>query len=213
MPIPFIHPSTILIAGPSTCGKTCFLIEALCQNMLEPKPDRVVLVYGEAQRAYDRLTEKFPFIELIKGPLTGEVYDSFKASENNLLILDDQMLEAANSADLGRLFVQGSHHKNITVVFLVQNVFEKGKSMKTTNLNSQYLVIFKNPRDKGQSAILARQMFPTKWKGFLAAMEDAHSKPYSYLVVDLRPETPDEIRIRSSMLPTDSDAPTKVYII
>ena len=85
--------------------------------------------------------------------------------------------------------------------------------MKTTNLNSHYLVLFKNPRDKGQAGILARQMFPSKWKAFLSAVEDAHHNPYSYLVVDLRPETPDQIRIRSDIIPIGEAGPTQVYII
>ena len=85
--------------------------------------------------------------------------------------------------------------------------------MKTTNLNSQYLVLFKNARDKGQAGILARQMFPAKWKEFVSALDDAQRTPYSYLLVDLRPETPDEIRIRGTILPENEKGPTQVYII
>ena len=125
MPLPFLHPSTILIAGPSGCGKTYFLINALCNDMLSPKPDRVVLVYGEDQPAYRKLEQKYPHLELIKGPLPKSLYEKFNSDENNLLILDDQMLDASNSTDLGRLFVQGSIQKNLTVIFLVQNIFEK----------------------------------------------------------------------------------------
>ena len=85
--------------------------------------------------------------------------------------------------------------------------------MKTTNLNSQYLVSFTNPRDKGQAGILARQMFPAKCKEFVSALNDAQRTPYSYLLVDLLPETPDEIRIRGAILPDDEKGPTQVYII
>ena len=85
--------------------------------------------------------------------------------------------------------------------------------MKTTKLNSDYLVLFKNPRDKGKAGILARQMFPSKWKSLLSAVEDAHRNPYSFLVVDLRPETPDQIRIRSDIMPIGEAGPTQVYII
>ena len=85
--------------------------------------------------------------------------------------------------------------------------------MKTTNLNKHYLVLFKNPRDKGQAGILARQMFPSKWKAFLSVVSDAHRNPSSNLVVDLRPETPDQIMIRSDIMPIGEAGPIQVYII
>ena len=137
--------------------------------------------------------------------------------ENNLLVLDDQMTDAANSAQLEKYFVQGAHHRNLTVIFIVQNLFEKGKAMRSTNLNSNYLVLYKNPRDKGQMSILGRQMYPTKWRGFVSALQDATYPPFSYLLVDLRPETPDEYRLRANIFPGPPEGgdstPTDVYII
>jgi hypothetical protein len=41
------------------------------------------------------------------------------------------------------------------------------------NLNTHYLVLFKNPRDANQVATLARQMYPSKSKFVLEAFEDA----------------------------------------
>ena len=125
MPLPFLHPSTILIAGPSGGGMTSFLINALCHDMLSPQPDRVVLVYGKDQPGYRNLEQKYPHLELIKGPLPKSLYEKFHADENNLLVLDDEMLDASKSTDLGRLVGQWSHHKNLTVIVLVQNIFEK----------------------------------------------------------------------------------------
>ena len=85
--------------------------------------------------------------------------------------------------------------------------------MKTTNLNSQYLHLVKNPRDKGQAGILGSQMYPATWTDFDSTIDDAQRTPYSYLLVDLRPETPDEIRIRGAILPDEEKGPTQVYII
>ena len=36
----------------------------------------------------------------------------------------------------------------------------QGKSSRTINLNTNYIILFKNPRDKYQVYLLARQMFP-----------------------------------------------------
>ena len=145
--------------------------------------------------------------------MPSDLYQTFNPKENNFLVLDDQMLEASKSEQLERIFVQGSHHRNLTVVLIMQNIFEKGKAMRTSNLNANYLVLYKNPRDKGQVGILGRQLYATKWRQFVAALEDATSKPYSYLLVDLRPETPDDYRLRANIFPTDDDLARNVYII
>ena len=71
--------------------------------------------------------------------------------------------------------------------------------MRTISLNSHYLVIFRNPRDKSQINHLAKQMYPGNIKFMQQSYDDATSKPYGYLLVDLKPETPDEIRLRTKM--------------
>ena len=71
------------------------------------------------------------------------------------------------------------------------------------NLNTHYIVLFKNPRDAGQVALLARQMYPGKSKFVVEAYEDATKEPYGYLLIDLRPETDDRYRIRTKIFPGD----------
>ena len=71
------------------------------------------------------------------------------------------------------------------------------------NLNTHYLVLFKNPRDATQIAIVARQMYPGKSKFVLEAFKDATKEPYGYLLIDLRPETDDRYRIRTNIFPDD----------
>ena len=181
--------------------------------MLEPGPSRIVIVYGEWQTQYEMLKKARPEIEFIKGPMPEKLYDTFDPHQRNLLVLDDQMTDAGNSNQLEKYFIQGSHHRNLSIVFIVQNLFSKGKAMRTTNLNSNYLVVFKNPRDKGQMGVLGRQMYPSKWRSFLAVLESATEKPFSYLLIDLMPTTEDEFRLRSNIFPSDSNVSTDVYIM
>lgn len=70
------------------------------------------------------------------------------------------------------------------------------------NLNSQYLVLFKNPRDQQQVAVLARQMYPNTWRKFLDLFQQSTKEPYGYLVVDLKHETPDSDRLLINILHT-----------
>ena len=150
MHIPLIHPSSVVIAGPSRSGKTVFLRKLIQEKMLSPMPTRIVIVYGEWQGEYDRIKAAQPTTEFVPGPLPPDLYEKFDPREKNLLILDDQMSDAGKSDQLEKYFVQGSHHRNLTIIFVVQNIFEKAKAMRSTNLNTTYLVLYKNPRDKGQ---------------------------------------------------------------
>lgn len=99
------------------------------------------------------------------------------------------------------MFTIHSHHKNISVFILSQNLFSRGKFFRTISLNSHYLVIFKNPRDKSQLNVLARQIFPNKINFFLESFIDSTNKPFSYLLIDLKQTTLEKNRVQSGVLP------------
>jgi hypothetical protein len=88
-------------------------------------------------------------------------------------------------------------------------VFNKGKENRNISLNTHYLVLFKNPRDSAQIAHLGRQIFPERVKYFREAFADATSRPYGYLLVDLKTTTPDDLRLRTDIFP---DKDTIVYV-
>ncbi|KAK3750028.1 hypothetical protein QZH41_008668 [Actinostola sp. cb2023] len=78
-----------------------------------------------------------------------------------------------------------------------------GKIMRTLSLNAAYLVLFKNPRDKLQITTLGKQMNPGKTDQFLHKYEAAVKRPYGYLFLDLKPNTPEEYRLRTNVLSND----------
>ena len=71
-------------------------------------------------------------------------------------------MDSAYSTKDSQLFTKGSHHRNISLVLITQNLFHQGPSSRDTLLNSKYIVVFKNPRDKTQIVHLARQDFSEK---------------------------------------------------
>ena len=75
--------------------------------------------------------------------------------------------------------------------------------MRTISLNSHYLLILKNPRDKSQIINLSRQLYPTNMKFLQRVYQDATSKPYGYILLDLTPDTPEELRCRTLITPDD----------
>ena len=78
-------------------------------------------------------------------------------------------------------------------------MFDKNKYVRTITLNAHYLVLFKNPRDTGQFAILARQMYPNTSKFAMEAYADATKVPYGYILVDLKPDQDEQCRFRTNI--------------
>ena len=47
-------------------------------------------------------------------------------------------------------FTRKGHHRNTTVVYITQNLFQQSKPPCTISLNAHYLVSFQSQRDKMQ---------------------------------------------------------------
>ena len=105
------------------------------------------------------------------------------------LIIFDLMTEAKCDQRIADLFTKGSHHRNISIVYLTQNVFPQGKACRDIALNTQYLVLFNNPIDRQQVATLARRIYPSTSAMFMKRFEEATSRPYGYLIIDLKSST------------------------
>ena len=71
--------------------------------------------------------------------------------------------------------------------------------MRTISLNTHYMVMFKNPRDATQIRTLACQMYPEKPRFLTDAYRDATSMPYGYLLVNLRPDACDALRLQTDV--------------
>ena len=196
----FSHPTSIVIAGPSRSWKTFFVVSCLKYSLNKHFPSRIIWFYKEWQTAYDQVKELLPSLDLHQG-IDNQVLESIQASERNLVIIDDLMSSAADSKRISKLFTQVSHHRNLTVIFIIQNLFNQGREMRTISLNAHYLVLYKNPRDKSQIRYLANQIYPENSKFLSCVYQDATSSPHSYLVIDLHPETPEQFRILTNIFP------------
>ena len=163
--------------------------------MVDPPPECVTWYYGEWQSAYKNLD--IPNLHLEEG-----LPKSFEADKRNVVVLDDLMAET--DGRVTNLFTKKSHHSNTSVIYLVQNLFPKNKESRTISLNAQYMVVFKNPRDASQITNLAKQMYPGRIKFMQEAFNNATTAPYGYLLIDLKQDTPEDLRLRTTILPDDT---------
>ncbi|KAL9988568.1 hypothetical protein ACROYT_G003026 [Oculina patagonica] len=198
------HPFTCMVAGMTGSGKTLWVKSLLQQahKTIHLPPERIVWCYSQWQPAYSELLMTIPGIEFSKGiPETLEQDSYFDVNIRNLIVIDDQMIEAGSDNRVVNLFTKGSHHRNLSVIYIVQNLFHQGKGTRSISLNSHYLVLFKNPRDKLQILTLAKQMYPGQTAWFMKQYEDAVQRPFGYLFVDLKPTTQESCRLRTNVLP------------
>ena len=190
------HPFTCVVAGPSSSGKTQFVVRLIrhADRLVDPPPEKIVYCYGEFQPSF----LEFSQVEFHEGLPDVSRFDG---RSRVLLIIGDLMNEADQL--VCNLFTKLSHHRNVSVVFVTQNLFHRNRHVRTMNLNTHYVVLFKNPRDAGQVAIMARQMYPRKSNFVVEAFRDATREPYGYLLIDLKPETDDRYRFRTNIFPDD----------
>jgi hypothetical protein len=135
---------------------------------------------------------------------------------NSLVVIDDFMTEAGASknknkndkqssdsgSDIVSLFTKGSHHRNLSVLFLCQNFFYKGgrNYMRDITLNTHYIFAFKNPRDRTQITHLVRQISPDNWRCVQSCYEHATHAPFRYLMFDLKQATDETMRYRTDFV-------------
>ena len=170
--MPWVHPLTSVISGPTGSRKSVF-VGSLVHNikhMMTPIPDRILCCYGEYQTLYGTVDwvdfqQGFPDL------------DTLDPKEKHLIILDDLMDETGQR--VASLFAKKSHHRNISVIYIAQNLFHRRKHHRTISLNAHYMVVFKNPSDVLQIMALAHQMYPQRTNYFLEAYTAATAQPHA----------------------------------
>jgi len=189
------HPFTCIVSGPTGCGKSVFVFRLLhnLKEMIVPIPQKVIYCYGEFQQQFER----YPWIEFHDGLPTLQMFDGTPT----LTIIDD-LMEKTNDT-VANLFTKVSHHRSVSVIYITQNVFHQSKQSRTISLNAHYMVLFKSPRDAGQISVLGRQLYPEKPHFLVGAFKDATTSPHSYLLLDMRPETDEQLRVRANIFPGD----------
>jgi len=198
MALTWKHPFTCMISGPTGCGKTQFTFRLIdhAQTVIEPPPEKIVWCYGTYQNSFSKLSQ----IEFHEGLPDITMFDG---KHKTLLVIDDLMHE--NDDRVTNIFTKISHHMDVSVLYLTQNIFFGGKQTRTIGLNAHYLVLFKNPRDVTQVSHLARQMYPGRTKFLVESFQDATSVPYSYMLLDLKSDTEDKYRVRSNVFPNEKN--------
>ena len=205
--LPLEPRSSLIISGPSSSGKSLFtkrLIEQRDKMYKSDPPVKVLYCYGVHQHLYDEMEKSISSIQFHDGLPTEEFIYQFADGKHTLIVFDDLMNSCLNSDMVERLFVQSCHHKNLSIIYITQNLYQPGSRVRTINLNTSYLCLFHNIRDKLQVNCLAKQMYPCQTKVFMEAYQDSTKERYGYLFVDMSPHSDNQYRLRTNIFPGET---------
>ena len=173
---------SMLVSGPSKCGKTYFVSSLLnnLETVCVKPPSKVIWVYTNEQAAHASLR---PFVtqfidvqdfkdsgeDEIQTYLLKTMKDLTGPGGHGLLIFDDCQLKPVMVKMIAGLFSGTGRHNNISLIYICQQLFDKD-DQKRISTNANYMTIFPSARYRNQARILNDQFFSGGHAGILDAM-------------------------------------------
>ena len=195
----FKENSSVCLIGSTGSGKTRWVYRLISNlpDMFEgPKISKILYCYGVYQSLFDEMQQTVSNLQFQEGIPSQQDIEALAEGQNHcLLVLDDLMSKVVASETMQDLFCQFCHHKNISVVYLTQNLYQGGKCACTIALNTSALVLMKSMRNASQIRCLATQLYPGNIGFMMGAYQDAMKESYGYLVIDMSPSADDLYRL------------------
>ena len=115
------HPFTCIVSGPTGSDKSVFTLKIIehAEQVTTPPPERILHCYGECQKVFDNYSN----VEFDDGL---PYLITFYGKSRTLLVLDDLMTSTDDR--VVDLFTKISHHRNLSVLYLTQNISTKTKN-------------------------------------------------------------------------------------
>ena len=191
-------PFRLIIAGGSGCGKSQFCKQLIDQNFFESSFDRIIYNYP------DYLEETDIEFQSIVEYRSGLADQTFLASlpRNTLLIIDDLSLEVSKSVAINNLFAVEARKRNISVILITQNVYQRGEYFRNIRLNATGFVLFKF---FCAFAVNKRLLRDVGWKNIISVklLDNIYKEKYKYIFLDLHPNNQSDFGIvRSNIFDT-----------
>ena len=191
MPIKFLANKNTIIFGQTGSGKTHFMLELIRKKMIHPFPKNIYYMYKVEQdfmKSWNKIEEqKITFTH-------GLNPDKMKTSEPSLLVIDDLLL--STNKDVVEMFILGSHHKQISLFYLTQNLFPNCNMYRTMSNNAHYYVLFYNQRNFRQVHTLAHQVYVGKdVERITNAYKRASKQQRGFIVLSFAQGLPEELTV------------------
>jgi len=122
----FKHPFTCIVSGPSVSGKSSFtlrLVQHLDSLCTEPNFSGWIIWCYSEKSAVPR--QKLAILHKNVSFHEGVPQNFGDGHGRPCLIVLDDLLNEVYSTDVCDLFTKGSHHRNISVILINQNLFHQ----------------------------------------------------------------------------------------
>lgn len=90
----------------------------------------------------------------------------FPPNTVNMVVRDDLMDSACESSEIKEAFTKYVNSRNVSIMYIVKNVFCQRKRSCVIILKAKYMVLFKNIKNKLQVVSLVRYMYLGKSQFF-----------------------------------------------
>lgn len=199
----FKHPFSMVISGPSQCGKSTFVFNLLkhAARLIDVEFDYIVCFSGSDDVKLQQLRDIYGKKIIFVSGLPDDLNEYIDSRLNGFLVFDDLMQETTSRNSVTELFTRRCHHENFSIALILQNLFYSGKGRQTMLRSSHYLVIFRNPLDQTIIYTLAHRINPLNKAGVIKIFFYAQSK-YRYLLLDGKQDTVPEAQFRTDIFNT-----------
>ena len=83
-----------------------------------------------------------PNITFVEG-VPSDLESMINPTVRNLVVIDDLMQELSNDQQrITNLFTKGCHHRNLSVIFILQNIFHRGKELRDMSFFFLFFIFY-----------------------------------------------------------------------
>lgn len=147
-------------------------------------PQKVVYFYKEWQDKFDVMKASMG-VQFIED--NDNIVEFVKDLGTTAFVIFDDMLNSTNLKSVAQIFTVHGRHLNLSLAFLSQRLFNNNENFRQISQNSDYMCIFKNPRNSQDIQNLANQITP-KSHELVYIYQKATANPYSYIFINLTQE-------------------------